>query len=322
MSRIDKFGIARQASGKGLAATTTMDYFIPVESSDEDQEREEIIVEETLGNRFPTGLDYGTRFFRVPVNCSFRMASAPRLMSAFLGQPTSAAAGAVFNHTFDPTVAGKIPEWCSMYVVRRDPSTPIVDLFFNARGEQMEIVFEPNQAPKLNGQFIALDLDGTQSDPAATVDVTERQKFYNTTVQIDTGSGLTTIKVARFAITYTNNHDTDQAILGSRSLYDLPYGNADCQVEFSPRENLSTYYRQALLADPTSTKLVLTADNGLAGAASRKFTFTVYACEYIDAPAAVSGSEVLKMIPVTARAKLDGSGKFVDSVVTNAVTSY
>lgn len=321
MSRIDKFGIARQTAGKGAAATTVMDYFIPVESVDENQEREEITVDETLGNRFPTGLDYGTRFFRVPVNCAFRMNSVPRLLSGFLGQPTTAGVGP-YTHTFDPTAAGKIPEWMSMYLVRRDPATAIVDLFYNARGEEMEIVFEPNQAPRLNGQYIALDLDDTRTDPTATVDSSERQKFYNTTVQIDTGAGLVLVKLARFAIRYTNNHDTDQAILGSRSLYDLPYGNADCEVEFSPRETLSTYYRQALLADPQSTKLILTATNGLAGAALRSFTWTVYACESIDAPASVSGAEVLKMVPVTARAKLDGAGKFVDSVVTNGVATY
>lgn len=321
MARQDEVGLARQTTGKSATPTTTMNYWIPVEEADEGIEREEIIVDETLGNRFPTGLDYGTRFFRLTLRMAFRMDALPRVLSAFLGQPTTTGVGP-FVHTHDPAAAAKIPEWMSLFMVRNDPSPAIIDLFFNARGDELEIVFEPNQAPRLTATFIVLDLDDTQANPASTMDASARQKFYQTNAQIDTGGGLAAITLARWALRYRNNHDTAEAVLGSRSLFDLPFGNADCEVEFSPRAALSTHYRQQLLTDPTSTKIVLTADNTLAGVNSRKVVATVYACEYIEAPAPVRAGEVLKMIPVAARAKLDGAGKFIDVVVTNNVATY
>jgi len=322
MARQDEFGLARQTTGKSVTATSTMNYWVPVEEADEGQEREEIIVEETLGNRFPTGLDYGTRFFRITVRCAFRMDALPRILSAFVGQPTTTGAGP-FVHTHTPEVAGKIPEWMSMFLVRNDPSPAIIDLFFNARGDELEIIFEPNQAPRLNATFIALDLDDAQANPTSTMDVSERQKFYNTTATIALdGGGATAITLARWALRYRNNHDTDEAVLGSRSLYDLPFGNADCEVEFSPRQDLAIHYRRQLQLNPASAKIVLTADNAGAGVADREVIATVYACEYIEAPAPVRAGEVLKMVPITARAKLDGAGKFVDIAVKNNVTTY
>lgn len=322
MARQDEFGLARQPAGKGSSGITTMDYWIPVEEADDAIEREEIIVDETLGNRFPTGLDYGTRFWRVTVRLAFRMNSLPRILSAFLGQPASSGAGPT-QHLFETTAANKIPEWHSGYLVRNDPSPAIIDLFYNMRGEELQIVFEPNQAPRLALTFLTLDLtDPPPANPVSTMDVSERQKFFNTTCQIDTGGGPSTIVLARFALTFRNNHDTDEAVLGSRSLFDLPFGNVDMEVSFRPRAGLNDHYRRQLQQDPTSVKLVLTADNGLSGAAEREVQATAYALEYIDAPAPVRAGEVLKAVDITARAKLDAAGKFCDLLVKNGVASY
>lgn len=321
MARRDEFGIARQVAGKAGSATTTMNYWVPVEEADEGVEREEIIVEETLGTRFASPLDYGTRFFRITARLAFRMSALPRILSSFIGQPTTSGAGP-FTHLHEWHGAGKVPEWMSMFLVRNDPSTAIIDLFYNARGEEFEIVFEPNQAPRLSATFIALDLDDTQANPTSTMDTSERQKFYNTTAQIDSGGGNSTIVLSRFAIRGRNNHDTDQAVLGSRALYDLPFGNADLEVEFTPREALSTHYRRNLQTDPTAVKLTLTADNGLGGAANRKVTTTVWSCDYIDAPAPIRAGEVLKSVPISARAKEDATGKVLDISVVNGVATY
>lgn len=326
MARRDEFGIARQIAGKAGTATTPMNYWVPVEEADEGVDRAEIIVEETLGTRFASPLDYGTRFFRITARLAFRMSSLPRLLSAFVGQPVTTGAGP-FVHTHDWHAAASIPEWMSLFLVRNDPNPAIIDLFYNARGEEFEIVFEPNQAPRMTATFIALDLDDDEANPTSTMDTSERQKFYKTTAQLDiAGGGLTTHVLRRFAIRGRNNLDTDEAVLGSRSLFDLPFGNADLDVEFEPRENLAAHYRRNLLADPESVKIVLTADNAGAGAANRKVVTTVYSCDYIEAPAPIRAGEVLKSVPITARAKevetgVD-AGKVLTIAVTNSVATY
>jgi hypothetical protein len=330
MSRVDVVGLGRQPAGAGTKVTA-MDYYVPVETSAPDDNQQELTIEETVGDRFPTGLDYGTRFFTIPLQGAPRPASVPRILSAFMGQPdTVAGAGAdtgAFTHTFDPTLAGKVPEWHSAYVVRNDPNPPIVDLFWDARGNEVTFSCAPNDYLKMDATLIALDLDDTQSAPVPTTDVTQRWKFTQVVaeVSLDGGTTWTAIPCANASVTYQNNLDTDEAILGSRKLYALPFGNADCEVRFSPRQALATHYRRAMLADPISVAVRLTATGALivpGGAMLSTFQWIVSACEYISAPAPVDGSSVLKMIEVTARAKKADNGKFAKAIIKNAVATY
>jgi hypothetical protein len=54
---------------------------------------------------FPTGLDYGVRWWEVPLAGAARRNSLPRFLSMFLGLPTSTVLGSgVSQHVFDPTV--------------------------------------------------------------------------------------------------------------------------------------------------------------------------------------------------------------------------
>jgi hypothetical protein len=334
MSRIDFVGLARQTAGMGTKVTT-MTYYVPVESSDASQNRETLEIEETVGDRFPTGLDYGTRYFEPNMAGAPRLASCPRVFSGFLGQPATVAgtggdAGG-YTHTFDPTLSGKTPEPHSIFVVRKDPATPIIDLFWDARGNELELSVQPNDFLRMNAGWIALDLDDSQSEPTPTSDLTNRRKFSECVVQVSSDNGTTWSSqvTASFGITYSNNLDTDEAVLGSRKLYALPIGNANCEVRWAPRTALSTEYRRALAADPTATAIRMTATGGvLFGALSEQIRVTVASAEVTDAPAAVSAADVLKMVEVTARAKKNTSsaaplsGKFVTVDVVNAVASY
>jgi hypothetical protein len=330
MSRVDVVALARQTAGMGTKVTS-MEYYVPVESSDATQNRDTLEIEETVGDRFPTGLDYGTRYFEPNMSGAPRMASVPRILSGFLGLPDSVpGSGATAGtnvHTFDPTASGKVPEPHSIFVVRNDPSPAIVDLFWDARGNELEFSVQPNDFLRMNAGWIALDLDDSQSAPTPTTDLTHRRKFSECVVQVssDNGSTWSSYVTAAFGITYSNNLDTDEAILGSRKLYALPYGNANCEVWFSPRTALATEYRRALTADPTATAIRMTATGPVIGstAVTEKVIVTVAAAEVTDAPAAVSGADVLKMIEVTARAKKnETTGKFVTVAITNAVATY
>lgn len=318
MSRIDFVGLARQTAGMGTKVTV-MEYFVPVERVTVNPNTEQLTIEETLGTRFPTGLDYGTRFFELPLEGAPRMTSLPRILSAFLGQPASAGTTGAYTHTFDPTLAGKVCEPHSLFVVRKDPNPPIVDLFWDARGNTMELSCAPNEYLRMNASFIALDLDDTQTAPTPTTDNSNRRKFSEVIVESSPdGTTWTAIPSAQWGITYNNNLDTDEAVLGQRKLYALPEGNADCEVRFTPRVNMDDYYRSYLGVDPTTSQLRMTAT----GADGAIVTVTCHAFEVTDAPAPIDASTVLKGIEVTGRCKAAADGKFVTIVVTNAVATY
>jgi hypothetical protein len=329
MSRIDIVGLARQGSGMGTKETT-MEYFPPEITADVAQQREALTIEETLGSRAPSGLDYGTRFFELPLNGALRPAAGPRMKSGFLGQPTSvagAAGDAGSNvHTFDPLAAGKVPEPHSLFCVRKDPNPPIVDLFWDAIGNSFEETYAPNAYVLGTYNWIALDLDDSQSAPSPSRDTSHRWKFSEVTVYINLdGGGEAAVKCAAATVTYNNNLDTDEAVLGSRKLYALPAGNIDCEFRFSPRETLNDYYRESLKADPTTSAARILAKGPAIGATSKFFQLEtiIPAFEITEAPAAISGADVLKMIEVTGRAKLDDtSGQVIVQKYTNDVASY
>src|SRR5262245_26648714 len=238
MSRIDFVGLARQTTGLGTKATT-MEYFVPVETSSPDTNTEQLSMEETIGTRFPTGLQYGTRYFTIPWVGAPRPASVPRILSAFLGQPTTATGGPPgdHTHTFEPTLAGKKPEAHSLFVARMDPSPPIVDLFWDAKGNELALDVAPNDFLRMDASFIALDLDDTQTAPTPTSDLTKRWNFAECTVEFSEDDEVTwqASHDAAWGITYQNNLDTDNAILGSRKLYGLPDGNVNMDIRWSPR---------------------------------------------------------------------------------------
>jgi hypothetical protein len=176
VSRVDIVGLGRQVTGRGTKVTA-MDYYVPVESAGVDQDATELTIEETVGNRFPVGLEYGTRFFNVPMVGAPRLASLPRVLSGFVGQPTTTGTTPTYTHTQDPVLAGKIAEWHSIFVVRKDPVPPIVDLFWDARGNSIALDVAPNDFLRMEANWIALQLDDQQSSPIATTDLTHRTKF-------------------------------------------------------------------------------------------------------------------------------------------------
>src|SRR5262249_8069057 len=153
-SRIDFVGLARQTAVG--TAVTTMEYFVPVESANVTVNRETLEIQETTGTRFPIGIDYGTRYFEIPLAGAPRVNSLPRVLSGFMGQPASAIAGTLHKHTFDPQLTGKIAEWHSIFAVRNDPSPAIVDLFYDARGNEIALNIAPNDYLRFDATYYAL----------------------------------------------------------------------------------------------------------------------------------------------------------------------
>ena len=325
--RSDSVGIAKQTA-KGTK-NTTMQYFMPVESSDPTYNRETMSIEETIGNRFPTGMDYGTGYWEAGLQGAIRPTAFPRLGSAFWGLPTTTTpTGGTLSrlHTFDPAAAGKIPEVHSMLFTRADPSPSIRDLLFDCYGNSLTLSVEPNGYGMFEANMVAKSNDDTLAAPTVTSDASPRFKFHEATAQISVdGAALTTIPLGSFSLSYNNNFDTDQVVLGSQSLYDLFEENADAEVRFTVRETLSTHYRRALQANPASVKIVLTATSAsmIEGALPYKLIVTVFSCEYLEAPAPISASDRLLSIDVTARARYDtAASKFIQVEIQNGIASY
>jgi hypothetical protein len=301
-----------------------MEYFVPVETTDVSTSRETLEIEETTGTRFPIGIDYGTRYFELPLVGAPRVASLPRVLSGFLGQPVSSGTVPTKVHTFDPTLAGKIAEWHSIFAVRKDPSPPIVDLFYDARGNELQLNIAPNDYLRFEATWLALHLDDAAALPTPTTDMSHRFKFSEAVVELSADGGTTwTPKIsAAWGFTYNNNLDTDNAVLGTRELYDMPMGNADLEVRWSPREGINQAYRDYLMADPVTTAVRMTATS----AAGEIVQVIAHAAEITEAPAGISGADVLKMIEVTARGKIGATGpaanKFLTVTITNNVATY
>ena len=58
MARSDSVGLAKQTALG--TKQTTMEFFVPVESAEISNNVETLEAEETIGTRFPTGVDYGS----------------------------------------------------------------------------------------------------------------------------------------------------------------------------------------------------------------------------------------------------------------------
>lgn len=320
--RSDSVGIAKQT----VVGTkvTTPEYYVPVESATFESNHEIQTVEESVGHRFPTDMDVGTEFFGVTMAGKARAGSFPRILSGFLGAPTTSTPGTgVKLHTFTPVSAAPVPH--SLKVSRVDPSTPIIDLAYDAYGNQLTTSVAVNDWLSFDANWVAAANDDTQTAPTVTLDTTPRFNFDECKAYISVNGGSESeVKVANWSMTYSNNFETDNFVLGQRNLYALNSGNASAEFSFTIKEALNTHYRRALMATPDNIKLRLTATGSIiASALPFQFEVIAYKLNYLSAPAAVSATDRLTGIEVTARAAYDTStSKFVEVSVQNAVTSY
>lgn len=325
MSRLDSAGLGKQVALG--TKKTTMDYFFPTESVDPGINREELTKEETTGHKFPTDLEYGTRFFEVSMQGGARLASLPRILAPFLGDPTSTVPGGGVTskkHSFNPV--GKVLPPHSILVNRTDPNPAITELFWDAIGNELTLSVEANGFLDFDAAFIAKEVDRAQGEPSATFDLTQRFPFHTVTAFVSiNGAAEVAISLASFELSYTNNVDTDQAVLGSRSLFKVQEGNVDADVTFTTKDNLNAHYLRAMLdATPDNVKIRLLATGAIIeGIIPASVEIIVYRCQYTDAPAGIDAGDTLDEIEVSARAAYDATAsKFVDVNVTNAVATY
>jgi hypothetical protein len=324
--RSDVFGMAKQTT-KGTGVFTP-EYFVPVEAADMNPNIEILDIVETAGKRFPINPpDLGSANYEVTANGAIRPGALPRLLSGFLGAPTSTKPGTLaYLHSFDAYAADINLILQSLLVGRADPTPKITDWAYDCYGASLELTGTVNDYLKFSGTWNGKSLDTVQTFPAApTVDSTERFPYQTITCQIGVdGGGLVTVKCREFTLTYTNDIDLDFLALGSQNPYDIGVGNANMTLAITPLETLSTYLRYAYPGATNELKVVLTVTGGLIETGqSNQIVMTAYRGKTTDSSAPVNAGEILKGVPITLQFAKDRTlAKFFDMTVKNAVTSY
>lgn len=324
MSRLDSVGLAKQTALG--TKNVTPEYTIPVETAEGGINRETIEREETTGTKFPSDIEYGSRFFEVALAGDIRLNSGPRLASGFFGAPTTTTpAGGTTSkqHLFNPVGKTLVPH--SILANRTDPSPAITDLFWDALGNEITFSVEPNGRFAYEASYIARALDDTLAEPTPTYDASARFPFHQVKayVSID-GGGETTLDCSAFSVTYTNNIDTDQVVLGSQDLFKVQEGNVDAEVTFTVKSALATWYRRVLQTDPAQIKIRIEALGSIIESTiKRKFEALVYRCQAIEGPADIDAGDTLDDIEITAHASYDSTAsKFCDLTFVNTVATY
>lgn len=327
MSKLDAIGLARQAAWG--TQNDTIGYWVPVESADGGQNAETLEIDETLGTPFPSRVEYGSRFFEIPLAGAVRLNSFPRVLAPFLDDPVTTTPGGgttTRKHLFD-AVAGITPQPHSVYAHRGDPSPAIDDLFYDSIGSELTISSEGNNYLRFEASLIAKAVDETPtpSPPVVVSDFSRRFPFHLLHAFLSVEGGAEAeIPISSFAVTYSVDVGTDEVVLGSRNLYSLPIGNRSGEVAFTPKTTLSAWYRRALAVEPESCKLRIRATGDvLEGALAQYVEVTAFAFETVEAPAGIDASETLSGIDVTGRMAYDETNsKFLDVAVQNAIASY
>lgn len=332
MSRIDSVGLAKQTgAGDGGLGTrqTVMEYFVPVESASPGINTEEMTAEETLGIPFPTDRANGVQFFEPTMSGKCRGAGLPRILSAFLGDPlttTPDAAGAptARNHNFNP-VARPTPRALSILLNRTDPVPAITDLIWDAMGQSLELAVSADDWITFDATLVAKEIDETQPEPSVTADLTRRFAFHECKAYISVNGGAEVeTAIDEYTLGYDLNVPTDNKVLGSRRLFKMEPGNRDAALSFTPKQDLSAWYRRAILLEPDSVKVRLEALGPVIGAAVRhKIELIVHRCQTIDAEADIDAGETLKGVPITLHPAYDSAAaKFVEANIVNTVNTY
>lgn len=323
MSQKDKFGVAIQSSGVGTKVTTA-EWWIPVSSAELKPNRESLKIDETIGIRVPLAQDTGTKTYGGTVKGAVRPGSFPALLAAAWGAPctTASACTGAYTHVFDPCVSGKLPLPLSAYLVYGDPTTPIVDLFYDVFLNSIEVSCSTDDYMMFDADCVALHLDTAQANPTVTSDTTTKMTFKDLAATMTVAGCTTTVSLSDFRLRWNNNIDADPVAFGSTEASSVTPGSVSIEGSFTitGSNNISTHYRRALLDDPTSVQLVLTATGGVIGstACSYVISYDIKQLNYTDAPVSVNAAEPLRAVEVTFGAFLNESlSQAVVVTVTN-----
>lgn len=327
MGRSDSVHLAAQDDL--ITAATTAVFSPPVTEEDISIDREELDIDETLGTRAPGPREYGGRVFSGGINGAARPTSIGLILTSFFGppvstQPASVASPTVWRHVWDPVAT--VPAPISIWTVNNDATlpAPIVDKFVGALGNELALNCEANNYLLFEAGYLARLLDISASAPATGRDTTRKWPFHQVTAQISVPSvsagAYQNVPLRDFGLSYNNNVEGDQFVLGSVNVDSLPIGDIDCEVTITPTVDIAAHYRRALADTPELVKVKISAVGGtIEDAFKFQFDLEVHALETAEAPVDIDGGETLRDVEVTLRSVLDDStNKLITPTLTNS----
>jgi len=331
MSQRDSIGIAKQTAFGTKQATP--EYYLDAESATVDGAPDLMAIDSTVGYSYPQPLEAGTQTYKVTLNVLPRAASLPRLLSAYLGAPTTTTVDvSAKQHAFDPVAAAGVAPYLSALVSRVDPVTDINDLLYDLRGSKFTISTKSGEMVKASFDFLGANNDNTQSTPTPTLDATERFKWHQMKLYANiAGAGEAEIKVNSMEFNYDTLIEDDHYILGSQSLASIPIGTAQAAgLKFTLTEedasSFSSWYRRALLSSSRPSIVYRIACLGsLVGATTQQagFEIKMWNSEVLTAPADIDAKTRMRQIEITNRADYDKTNaKFVTINAWNTVATY
>lgn len=330
MSRADQLGMAPQVDLDTTASAVA--FSPPVTAEDIEIDREDLEIDETLGTRAPAAQEYGGRIFNGNVEGAIRPKSSGIVFTSFWGdpvsdQPASVTDPTVYQHVWDPIVNDPRP--ITIWTVNNDPKPdPIIDKYVGALGSELTLTCEANDYYLFEAEYLAKSIVGlTPPAPSMTRDTTGKWPFHQVTAQLAVGSGsYSTIKLREFEMSYDNNLEDDQFVLGSQDVDSIPIGNIECEVSFTPTQDIEAHYRRSLADSPTDVRLKLTALGPIISNAYRyKLELEFHRLQTVEAPVEIDGEDPLRDVEVTANAVLNEStDKLITATLVNtyAGTDY
>lgn len=326
MSKLDSFGLAKQTALG--TKQTVMEQFPQVESVDVKDVGEKIATDETTGSRATSPGEKGTKGWEITAKGSARPQSLPKILAPIGGAPTKTQPDVVNAPTaYSYLFALKAPDpvYHSALVTLKDPKpTSIVALFWDILGSSFTLEATPNGFLEFTAGYFALDIDRTQAVPTPTLDASKKFPFDKVKVYATVNAGAEAeIKVSGWSLAYDAGLDTDMAILGTRKLDGLDFGDIAATVSFTPKESLPEWFDRAIADDPDSVKIRMTATGPtIGGAVAYKVEVIAYLAQVDEAPAGIDAKSRLNAIPVKATCYLDDvSGKFVTVEVVNTTNN-
>jgi hypothetical protein len=322
MSARDALGIAKQ-SALGTS-TTTMEQWPPVEKVAIKDDSDKVTADETTGSRAPAVAERGVKAYTLQASGNARPQSLPKLLSAFFGIPVKTnpylSQATAYSYLFDPIANDPAGLYFSLIAALKDPKpNPIYMLYSDVAGASVKLSAQPNGYLAYDAEFFALD-GGSTSAPSPTLDATKRFTFDQIKCFLTVNGGAETeVKVSSWELAYDVGMDKDGGILGTRKRLYAEAGDLAATVSFTAKDNLDQHFLRAIMDDPDSVKVRLTATGAtIAGSAAFLVEVIAYLVNYDEAPAGIDAKSRLNAVPVKGTCYLDPStGKFVTVQVVN-----
>lgn len=334
MSKQDRIYMGLQAGGAlktPLAPNATNILSPPVSSEGIGLEREDMDIDETLGSRAPSAREYGGRIFEGDIEGAGRPNSLGLFLSMMFGAPVTTVVSpagadpvtdpAVYRHTWNPTAAGKSPLPASIWTVNNDVSPAIIDKYVGAKGNELSLEVEANGYLTFTMGVAAYLLDQTSAEPTGVPqDLTKKWAFHQVKAFLAVAGGAEgSVGLMDFGFDYSNNLVTDQFVLGSKEVENMPEGNIEPEVSFTPASDIQGHYRRSLLDTPEDVALRLLAEGPvIKGTFRNTLELQLARLQYTEAPVDIDAGETLSGVEVTAIPVINESdNSFMTISITN-----